>query len=98
MNQSVLMVECTIPADMTIDQWRRHRGSQPAPCDHFHETTSRYDHEQKVLTFLLVCPVCRTEKVVETQDYEPRFEPHATIHRLPVRRQEQQELPARRAA
>jgi hypothetical protein len=44
-------------------------------CDHFHESTSRYDHSAKVLTLLLVCPVCRIERVVETIDYEPRFKP-----------------------
>lgn len=77
----------------------------PEACDHLHESTSRYDHTRKLLTFLLVCPVCRTEKVVETQHYEPRFEPYpapqppepggATIHQLPVRRDER---PLRRAA
>jgi hypothetical protein len=69
---------------------------RPVPCDHLHESTTRYDHDRKVLTFLLVCPVCRTEKVVESLDYEPRFQPHpaprppdasagATVHELPVR-------------
>ena len=48
---------------------------RPVPCDHLHETTTRYDHDQKVLTFLLVCPVCRTEKVIERRHYEPRFRP-----------------------
>jgi hypothetical protein len=62
-------------------------------CDHLHESTTRYDSASKVLTFLLVCPVCRTERVVETCHYEPRFEPRgagepagATVHQLPVRR------------
>jgi hypothetical protein len=65
----------------------------PAPCDHLHESTSRYDNAAKLLSFLLVCPVCRTERVIATCRYEPRFEPHATaepagatVHRLPVRR------------
>ena len=50
--------------------------SRPAAqCDHLHDSTTRYDRDRKVLTFLLVCPVCHTEKVVETQRYEPRFEP-----------------------
>jgi hypothetical protein len=77
-----------------------------APCDHLHDSTTRYDHDQKLLTFLLVCRVCSTEKVMETQHYEPRFEPRpapqpadaaagATIHQLPVRRHER---PTRRAA
>jgi hypothetical protein len=73
-----------------------------APCKHFHESTTRYDHDQKQLSFLLVCPVCGTEKLVHRQPYEPRFEPHparesawATVHDLPVRRQPP---PGRRAA
>jgi len=44
-------------------------------CDHLHDTTTRYDHVRKLLTFLLVCPVCGTEKIVEIQRYEPRYEP-----------------------
>ena len=42
---------------------------------HFHEATSRYDADARLLTLLLVCPICRIEKVVETLDYEPRFVP-----------------------
>jgi hypothetical protein len=62
---------------------RRERGpaaarrltSVPAPtCDHLHDTTSRYDHAEKVLSFLLVCHACETEKVILTVPYEPRFE------------------------
>jgi hypothetical protein len=73
-------------------------------CGHLHHSTTRYDHDQKVLTFLLVCAVCGTERVMETQHYEPRFEPSpasevadagATIQELPVRRDER---PMRRAA
>jgi hypothetical protein len=97
--QSVVPIESSIPAGMTIDEWRRQRSARrgsrrrraprlsaagarvvplrPAPCDHLHESTSRYDHERKQLSFLLVCPVCKTEKVVETQHYEPRYEPLA---------------------
>jgi hypothetical protein len=41
-------------------------------CGHIHDTTTRYDRAERLLTFLLVCPVCGTEKVVETLDYEPR--------------------------
>jgi hypothetical protein len=48
------------------------------PCDHFHEATSRYDHAKKRLTFLLVCPTCQTERVLETVPYEPRFEQYQT--------------------
>jgi hypothetical protein len=83
------------------------RSAPPATsCGHLHDSTTRYDHDQKVLTFLLVCPVCGTERVMETQHYEPTFEPRpgsqladasvgATIHALPVRRRER---PIRRAA
>jgi hypothetical protein len=74
-----------------------------ASCDHMHESTSRYDRASKRLTFLLVCPVCRIEKVIETREYEPRFQAHAadqsagaTVHELPVRRSTP--LPARQAA
>jgi hypothetical protein len=41
-------------------------------CDHFHDSTSRYDAAEKVLTFLLVCRPCGIERVVETVGYEPR--------------------------
>jgi hypothetical protein len=44
-------------------------------CDHVFDPTSRYDSERKLLTFALVCPVCRTEKVLERLSYEPRFQP-----------------------
>ena len=47
-----------------------------ASCKHVHDSTTRYDHDRKLLAFLLVCSVCGTEKVVETMHYEPRFEPH----------------------
>jgi hypothetical protein len=54
---------------------KRHLASVPAPnCDHLHDTTSRYDHAEKVLTFLLVCHACGTEKVILRVPYEPRFE------------------------
>jgi len=45
-------------------------------CEHLHDTTTRYDPVEKLLTFLLICPVCRTERVLETRHYEPRFQPH----------------------
>jgi hypothetical protein len=40
-------------------------------CEHLHESTSRYDAAEKVLTFLLVCRTCGIERVIETLDYEP---------------------------
>jgi hypothetical protein len=82
--QSVVPVESTIPPDTTIAEWRRQRTRgnvvplRPTPCDHLHDSTTRYDHATKQLTFLLVCPVCGTEKIVETQRYEPRFVPSAS--------------------
>jgi hypothetical protein len=105
-SQSVVLMECTIPAELTVDEWRRQRRPRVlrlAACDHIHDATSRYDHARKQLTFLLVCPVCGTEKVVDTIAYEPHFTPRApqeesggaTIHQLPVRRHDQ---PLRRAA
>ena len=75
--QSVRSVESTIPEGMSITEWRRHPRRRPAPapqpCGHLHDTTTRYDHDAKLLTFLLVCPTCGTEKVLETQRYEPDF-------------------------
>jgi hypothetical protein len=50
-------------------------------CNHLHETTTRYDHERRLLTFLAVCRTCGTEKVVETQRYEPRYEPAQPMRR-----------------
>jgi hypothetical protein len=44
-------------------------------CDHLFDTTSHYDSERKLLTFLIFCPVCGTRKVVERLSYEPRFRP-----------------------
>ena len=97
------VVECTIPPNMTIEQWRRlRRSSVPTrgnpwslllaaarrvarhgeqPCDHLHDTVSRYDHAAKRLELLLTCPVCETEKVIHSLAYEPRFEPCvASVH------------------
>jgi hypothetical protein len=48
-------------------------------CDHLYDSTSRYDAVSKLLTLLLVCPVCRIEQVVETLEYEPNFVPRAGI-------------------
>ena len=78
------VVECTIPPNMTIEQWRwLRRGNVPTPCDHLHDTASRYDHTAKRLELLLTCPVCKTEKVIHSLAYEPRFEPSgATVHPL----------------
>ena len=84
--RSVVPVESTIPPEMTIEQWRRERSAHPVPCHHLHDTTTRYDADAKLLSFLLVCPVCGTERVVETQRYEPLFIPRlAPRHRLPLR-------------
>jgi hypothetical protein len=88
------VVECTIPAHMTIEQWRR--VERKAECGHLHDTTTRYDHDAKRLDFYLVCPVCRTAKLVHSMDYEPRFEPlEATVHAL---RPREPARPRRRAA
>jgi hypothetical protein len=94
-SQSVALMDSSIPGELTIDEWRRLKrpnSTGSAACDHLHDSTSRYDHEAKRLTFLLVCPVCRTERVVDSIPYEPHFTPHeapqsggATIHQLPVR-------------
>jgi hypothetical protein len=46
-----------------------------AMCDHLSETMTRYDSDRKLLTCLLVCPACRTEKVIKTLAYEPSFSP-----------------------
>jgi hypothetical protein len=42
-------------------------------CEHLCETTTRYDHGQKELWFLLVCTVCDTAEPIEAIRYEPRF-------------------------
>jgi hypothetical protein len=44
-------------------------------CSHLHDTTTRYDAAEKLLHFLLFCPVCGTSQVVETVHYEPEFRP-----------------------
>jgi hypothetical protein len=41
-------------------------------CEHLHDSTCRYDAVAKVLTCLLVCRTCGSERVVETLAYEPR--------------------------
>jgi hypothetical protein len=45
-------------------------------CRHFHERTTRYDHDQKMLSFLLVCRVCGIEQLVHRQPYLTRSEAH----------------------
>jgi hypothetical protein len=53
------------------------------PCDHLHDTVSRYDHAAKRLELLLTCPVCETETLIHSLAYEPRFEPSvASVHAL----------------
>jgi hypothetical protein len=47
-------------------------------CCDIYDTTSRYDYDRKVLTFLLSCPVCGLETVVARLDYEPAFSPAGT--------------------
>jgi hypothetical protein len=44
----------------------------PAMCEHLHDTMSRYDAAAQILTLLLVCRTCGTERVVETIKYEPK--------------------------
>jgi hypothetical protein len=44
-------------------------------CDHLCDTTSHYDGERKLLTFLLVCPECGMTRVLDTVPYEPHFTP-----------------------
>lgn len=75
-------------------QWRRQ--DRTAECDHLYETTSRYDRDAKRLDFFLFCPVCRTGRLIESLDYEPRFEPMlASVRAL---RPREAARPRRRAA
>jgi len=67
----------TIPPEVTLEQWRGRRSGELPACQHLHEATTRYDSVAKLLSFLLLCPVCGTERVIETQAYEPRFVPSA---------------------
>jgi hypothetical protein len=57
-----------------VVELRRASAEETDPCGHLHETTTRYDHERKLLTFLAVCRICGTERVIETQHYEPCHE------------------------
>jgi hypothetical protein len=54
-------------------------------CDHLYETTSRYDSDRKLLSLLLVCPVCEIEEIVHTIEYAPTFVANAAHarHQLP---------------
>lgn len=52
--------------------------------DHLHESTTRYDAEQGVLTFLLVCHPCQYEQVVLAEPYRPDFDPHGNDEFLPT--------------
>jgi hypothetical protein len=40
-------------------------------CDHMHDSSSRYDPARKILTLVLVCRICGTERVVDKLAYEP---------------------------
>jgi hypothetical protein len=53
-------------------------------CDHVYETTSRYDADRKLLSFLLVCPVCEIEEIVQTIEYAPKYTAHPAPAALPV--------------
>ena len=53
-------------------------------CDHLYETTSRYDADRKLLTFLLVCPVCEIEETVQAIEYAPSFVAHSAPAASPL--------------
>ena len=55
------------------DKRRRERDLSYGMCDHLYDTTSRYDRDRRLLTFVLFCPACETETVVETLRYAPAF-------------------------
>jgi hypothetical protein len=58
------------------DKLRRKRDLPWTMCDHLFDTTSRYDRQRRRLTFVLFCPTCETETVVETLRYAPAFKRH----------------------
>jgi len=58
------------------DNLRRERDLPWAMCAHLFDTTSRYDRERRLLTFVLFCPTCETETIVETLRYAPAFKRH----------------------
>jgi hypothetical protein len=78
-HRSVVTMESSIPGEMTLERWRelkrRRRAPGPIICEHRCDTTTRYDHREKLLTFVLSCTECGTENIVERLRYEPRFEP-----------------------
>lgn len=55
------------------DNLPRERDLPCGMCDHLFDTTSRYDRKRRLLTFVLFCPTCETETVVETLRYAPAF-------------------------
>jgi hypothetical protein len=61
------------------DNLRGERDPLCAMCDHLFDTTSRYDRQRKLLTFVLFCPACETETVVETLRYAPAFRRHDAL-------------------
>jgi hypothetical protein len=80
----VLSVKSSLPPETVLCGPRSHSPRLPSTrrrfaCDHLHETTTRYDTAAKVLTFLLFCPICRIEEVVEALEYEPNFIPRPAI-------------------
>jgi hypothetical protein len=59
--------------------------SLPAtPCDHLHDSTTRYDHDQTLLTFVLVCPVCRAEPGPARGRSRRGNHPPTTVRRLAI--------------
>ena len=61
------------------DKRRRARDLPCVMCNHLFDTTSRYDRERRRLTFVLFCPACETETVVETLRYAPAFRQHDVL-------------------
>jgi hypothetical protein len=53
-------------------------------CDHLYETTSHYDADRKLLSFLLVCPACEIEEIVQTIEYAPKFEAYIAPAATPL--------------
>jgi len=53
-------------------------------CDHLYDSTSRYDADRMLLTFLLVCPVCEIEEIVQTIEYAPKFEAYIAPAATPL--------------
>jgi hypothetical protein len=62
-----------------LSGWATHPADRRSALLPLHESTTRYDHDQKVLSFLLVCRICGIEKLVHRQPYEPLFEPHPAL-------------------